>query len=87
LPLGKATKLFVLNASQLGGDLRNPSSSFGEFSSTTRRGPTLGGALDDRKGYFHISQGFAIVAVSRLKERGDPWQLNEESPTAKPPAT
>jgi hypothetical protein len=39
------------------------------------------------KASSHISQGFAIVAVSRLKERGDPWQLNEESPTAKPPAT
>src|ERR1700739_4157767 len=34
-----------------------------------------------------FSQGFAIVAVSRLKERCDPWRLKEESPTAKPPAT
>ena len=24
-------------------------------------------------------------AVAQLKERGDPWRLNEESPTAKPP--
>jgi hypothetical protein len=24
-------------------------------------------------------------AVAQLKERGDPWRLNEEAPTAKPP--
>jgi hypothetical protein len=26
-------------------------------------------------------------AVAQLKERGDPWRLNEEAPTAKPPST
>ena len=26
-------------------------------------------------------------AVAQLKERGDPWELNEEAPTAKPPST
>jgi hypothetical protein len=26
-------------------------------------------------------------AVAQLKERGDPWPLNEEAPTAKPPST
>src|SRR5262249_20594903 len=26
-------------------------------------------------------------AVVQLKERGDPWRLNEEAPTAKPPST
>jgi hypothetical protein len=25
--------------------------------------------------------------VSQLKDRGDPWRLNEEQPTAKPPST
>jgi hypothetical protein len=25
--------------------------------------------------------------VAQLKERGDPWRLNEEQPTAKPPST
>jgi hypothetical protein len=25
--------------------------------------------------------------VAQLKERGDPWRLNEEAPTAKPPST
>jgi hypothetical protein len=30
------------------------------------------------------ARGFAVAAVSRLKERGDPWRLNEEAPTAKP---
>jgi hypothetical protein len=25
--------------------------------------------------------------VSQLKDRGDPWRLNEEAPTAKPPST
>jgi hypothetical protein len=25
--------------------------------------------------------------VTQLKERGDPWRLNEEAPTAKPPTT
>jgi hypothetical protein len=25
--------------------------------------------------------------VAQLKERGDPWRLNEEAPTAKPPTT
>jgi hypothetical protein len=26
-------------------------------------------------------------AVAQLKERGDPWRLNEEAPTAKLPST
>jgi hypothetical protein len=26
-------------------------------------------------------------AVAQLKERGDPWRLNEDAPTAKPPST
>ena len=26
-------------------------------------------------------------AVAQLKERGDPWRLNEEAPTATPPST
>jgi hypothetical protein len=26
-------------------------------------------------------------AVAQLKERGDPWRLNEEASTAKPPST
>ena len=26
-------------------------------------------------------------AVAQLKERGDPWRLNEEAPAAKPPST
>jgi hypothetical protein len=26
-------------------------------------------------------------AVAQLKERGDPWRLNEEAPTAGPPST
>jgi len=32
---------------------------------------------------------FAIAdhTVAQLKERGDPWRLNEEAPTAKPPST
>jgi hypothetical protein len=25
--------------------------------------------------------------VRQLKERGDPWRLNEDAPTAKPPST
>ena len=25
--------------------------------------------------------------VAQLKERGDPWRLNEETPTATPPST
>jgi hypothetical protein len=25
--------------------------------------------------------------VAQLKERGDPWRLNEEAPTAEPPST
>ena len=32
---------------------------------------------------------FAVAdhTVEQLKERGDPWRLNEEQPTAKPPTT
>jgi len=32
---------------------------------------------------------FAVAdhAVEQLKERGDPWRLNEEAPTARPPST
>jgi hypothetical protein len=32
---------------------------------------------------------FAVAdhTVEQLKERGDPWRLNEEQPTAKPPST
>jgi hypothetical protein len=32
---------------------------------------------------------FAVAdhTVAQLKERGDPWRLNEEAPTAKPPST
>ena len=32
---------------------------------------------------------FAVAdhAVAQLKERGDPWRLNEEAPTAQPPST
>ena len=26
-------------------------------------------------------------AVAQLKDRGDPWRLNEEAPTAEPPST
>ena len=26
-------------------------------------------------------------AVAQLKERGDPWRLNEEAPMARPPST
>jgi hypothetical protein len=26
-------------------------------------------------------------AIAQLKERGDPWRLNEEAPTAGPPST
>ena len=29
----------------------------------------------------------AVTPVAQLKERGDPWRLNEEAPTAKPPST
>jgi len=29
----------------------------------------------------------ADYTVAQLKERGDPWRLNEEQPTAKPPST
>jgi hypothetical protein len=25
--------------------------------------------------------------VAQLKQRGDPWRLNEEAPAAKPPST
>jgi hypothetical protein len=32
---------------------------------------------------------FAVAdhTVEQLKERGDPWRLNEEQPTARPPTT
>ena len=32
---------------------------------------------------------FAVAdhTVEQLKERGDPWRLKEEQPTAKPPST
>jgi hypothetical protein len=32
---------------------------------------------------------FAVAnhTVAQLKERGDPWRLNDEQPTAKPPST
>ena len=32
---------------------------------------------------------FAVAdhTVAQLKERGDPWRLNEEAPIAKPPST
>jgi hypothetical protein len=32
---------------------------------------------------------FAVAdrTVAQLKERGDPWRLNDEAPTAKPPST
>jgi hypothetical protein len=32
---------------------------------------------------------FAVAdhAVAQLKERGDPWRLDEEAPTPKPPST
>jgi len=32
---------------------------------------------------------FAVAdhTVAQLKERGDPWRLNEEAPTAEPPST
>jgi hypothetical protein len=32
---------------------------------------------------------FAVAdrTVAQLKERGDPWRLNEEQPTPKPPST
>jgi hypothetical protein len=32
---------------------------------------------------------FAVAdhTVTQLKARGDPWRLNEEAPTAKPPST
>jgi hypothetical protein len=32
---------------------------------------------------------FAVAdcTVVQLKERGNPWRLNEEAPTAKPPST
>jgi len=32
---------------------------------------------------------FAVAdqTVEQLKERGDPWRLNEEAPAAKPPTT
>jgi hypothetical protein len=32
---------------------------------------------------------FAVAdhTVAQLKQRGDPWRLNEEAPTAKPPST
>ncbi len=32
---------------------------------------------------------FAVAdhVVDQLKERGDPWRLNEDAPTAKPPTT
>ena len=26
-------------------------------------------------------------AIAQLKERGDPWRLNDEAPAAKPPST
>ena len=29
----------------------------------------------------------ADYTVAQLKERGDPWRLNEEQPAAKPPST
>jgi hypothetical protein len=29
----------------------------------------------------------AVHAVAQLKERGDPWRLNEEAPTAGSPST
>jgi hypothetical protein len=38
-----------------------------------------------------LSEGerFAVAdhVVAQLKERGDPWRLKEEAPTAKPPTT
>ena len=32
---------------------------------------------------------FAVAdhAITQLRERGDPWRLNEEAPVAKPPWT
>ena len=32
---------------------------------------------------------FAVAdqTVAQLKQRGDPWRLNEEAPAAKPPST
>jgi hypothetical protein len=32
---------------------------------------------------------FAVAdhTIAQLKERGDPWRLNEQAPTAKPPST
>jgi hypothetical protein len=35
------------------------------------------------------AERFAVAdqTVAELKERGDPWRLNEEAPTAKPPST
>jgi hypothetical protein len=32
---------------------------------------------------------FAVAdhAVAQLKDRGDPWRLNDEAPTARPPST
>jgi len=35
------------------------------------------------------AERFAVAdhTVAQLKERGDPWRLNEEAPTARPPST
>ena len=47
------------------------------------------------KSYCGLKEGlteeerYAVAdhTVAQLKERGDPWRLNEEAPTAKPPST
>ena len=92
---GKATKQFALNASLLTRDLRKSSKeTIRSFVKSWRillnnsKRPYVGRRARRSKRLLSIfSQGFAIVAVSRLKERGDPWRLDEEAPTAKPPAT
>jgi hypothetical protein len=43
-----------------------------------RQEPTLGNQSSNLS---------AEPAVAQLKERGDPWRLNEEAPTAEPPST
>ena len=47
--------------------------------------------IAELRGDFERMRGqrFAVAdhAVAQLKERGDPWRLNEEAPVAKPPST
>jgi hypothetical protein len=89
------TKLFALNASPLTRNLRKSSKetirsvvkAWRILLNNSKR-PYVGRRARRSKRLLSIFlQDFAVAAVSRLKERGDPWRLNEEAPTAKPPST